>query len=389
MANGTSRSYGAALANLDQFVTELREKQAAELPLGGDQGDKDTTHPSKAVDNQEEAATEGSRSAEHEADISKDVPGVNINDVSPEEAHKPAAMENLTTAETTGKDPAVETASVKTDKDDPGTTHPAEMDGTENGLKSAAEIAEYACAQYGVEKAAAAMTISVMNELLGNSDDVDELSKQAAAAGESDANAMAQEIQENMPQILGNLEKMASVYADHFSSYYGALLEKAAMEEEMMEEEEDGAEAELPPEAMSEGALPEEDIAQLADVAEGEEGVEDVEPEMAGEEEMPMDEAEAMAGEGGEEEVIEALSEALDEAGVTPEELVAAVEGEAAVSEEPIEEKVAHVKSAQQACFEVNAYRNLKACGRLKTVKKASLAQKYAMRQLVTQLTGK
>lgn len=372
--SANTRTFGAALEDLDKFVTELREKQAAELPLGGDQGDKDTTHPSTTVDNQEQAATEGARSAENEADISKDVPGVNINDVPAADANKPAAMENLTTAEDTGDDPSNETSGVKFDKDDPGTAHPAEMDGTENG-KSASinEMIEQSIAQFGVEKTAAEMLKLVQGELHPGT----QAAKQAAEAGAADADALVREIEQNVPTVLDNLDKMAAAYASNLYDYYAGIeaqhaLNKQAEGEEIPEEP-------MPGEAGGEGALPEEDIAQLAAAAGGE-------PEAEGEL-PPM--PEEMAG-GEDEAVIEALSEALGEAGITPEELVAAVEAEQAGAgpEMPIEEKMAQVKVAHAACREVNAYRNLVAAGRIRE-KRASLEQKFAMYQMVRKLTEK
>ena len=219
-----NRTYGAALQDLDSFVTGLREKQAADgLPLGGDQGDKDTTHPSKSVDNQEQAGTEGARSAENESDISKDVPGVNINDVPAAEANKPAAMAGLTTAATTGQDGANETPGAKSDKHDPGTAHPVEMDGTENGQKTAALI-HASIETYGVEKTAGELALMVTEELTGAvSTAVPAAVKTAAEAGQAAGEQLSVEINSNMPTILNNLEKLASDHAASLFDYYAGI----------------------------------------------------------------------------------------------------------------------------------------------------------------------
>lgn len=376
-----ARTFGAALDDLDKFVTTLREKQAAELPLGGDQGDKDTEHPSKSVDNQEQPATEGARSAENEADISKDVPGVNINDVPAADANKPAAMESLTTAKDTGDDPANETSSVKSDKDDPGTSHPAEMDGTENGKSaSVQQVIEQSISQFGVEKTAAEMLRLVQDELQPTT----QAAKQAAEAGAADADELAQQVGQNLPHILDNLDKMASVYASNLFDYYAGIEAQHALNKKA---EGEAPEEPMPGDAGGEGALPEEDIAQLAAAAGGEpEGDEGMMP--GGAEGMMPPMPEEMAG-GEDAEVIEALSEALAEAGITPEELVAAVEAEQSGAEGvPIEEKMAQVKVAHAACREVNAYRNLVSAGRIRE-KRASLEQKFAMYQMVRKLTEK
>ena len=372
-------TYGAAMDDLDKFVTELREKQAAEgAPLGGDQGNKDTTHPSKSVDNQEESATEGSRSAENEADISKDVPGVNINDVPADEANAPAAMESITTAADTGDDPSNETGGTKSDKDDPGTTHPAEMDGTENGQKSAAQAADEkldaAIKEHGLAKVAAELADMVLEE-------TGQTPEQIKAATDAGAQAATQTVEDmvnaNVPQIMDNLDKMASDCAAKLLDYYAGIEEQ--QKSAMLPGEGAPPEEPMPGGAGGEGALPPEDIEQLAAAAGGEVAPEAGAPPEAG---MGpgMGPGVGGGGEPGDEEVIEALSAALQEAGITPEELVAAIEAEQGAAPGmaegglPIEKKLAHVNTAKEACAEVNSYRNLVAAGRFKHTKQIGRA---------------
>ena len=164
-------------------------------------------------------------------------------------------------------------------------------------------------------------------------------------------------------------------------------LSKAA--EEGMEEEaapEGESEEGLPGEPGGEGALPPEDLEQLAAAAGGPGGGMDV-PGAGG------DDMAGIGMEGGEpsdEEVVEALSEALADAGVTPEEFAAAVEGQAAGAEGvPMEAKMAAADVAKTASEKVNQYRNLLALGRIKHTKRASLRLQWAMRQVVKQHTGR
>lgn len=94
-------------------------------------------------------------------------------------------------------------------------------------------------------------------------------------------------------------------------------------------------------------------------------------------------------GEPGEEEIVQALSEALADAGVTPEELAAAVAAQEGGGEAPLEQKVAAMNIAKLASEEVNRYRNLKSLGRIKNVKRASLQLTWSVRQMIKDVVGK
>lgn len=355
-----TKTYGSMLDNLNQYVSELREKQAA------DQGDVDTTHPSKNVDNGTIPATEGARSAENDKDITEDVPGENINDVPAADANGPSGDTVNTTAALSGDDPANETAGTKDTKDDPGTTHPA---------KTAAEVVDAVVKEDGIEKVASELVNLVREDLTSFETQVKEAHAAGVDAGQAE-------------QIKENLNKYASACAEGLKGYYEGLAEKLA----------EAGEEPMPGDAQAEGALPVEDLQQLAAVAETPEGMPaESDPMGMGAEEgmvegMP---AEAAAGDASEEEVIQALSEALAEAGVTPEELAVAVEAEqqavpaGAEGGPSIEEQAAIVDNAKMACAQVNAYRNLDSVGRLNHTKRASIKVKYAMRQLVREATGK
>jgi hypothetical protein len=73
------QTHGSMVQLMDSFLHEVDlEKQASNLDLAGD---AKSTHPSANVDDGTQAASEGSRSAENEADVKKDVPDT-INDES-------------------------------------------------------------------------------------------------------------------------------------------------------------------------------------------------------------------------------------------------------------------------------------------------------------------
>jgi len=374
-------NYSDALNDIDKYVASIREKQASE-------GDVDTTHPSKSEDDSTMVGTEGARSSENEADITASVPGVNINDVPAQEAHQSANMENLTEAALTGEDPANETSSVKTTKDDPGTTHPSEMDGTENksasALVNASDMVTVAIKEHGTVKIASELVNMVADDLVT----LDTQIKEAAVAGFiASHQKQAAEGDVSLKTVEGNLNKFASNCAANLQDFYAGVAEKVA--EDMPEEGMPGEE--------EEGELPQDDLQSIAAMAAGPEAggmpMEEGMPEG-----MPVDEAalaeEALGG-GGEEEVIQALSAALAEAGVTPEELAMAVEAEqvAAPGPEvgglPIEDKSQIVEDAKIACARVNSFRNLVSAGRVNMSKKASIKLTYAMRELVREATGK
>lgn len=94
--------------------------------------DGETTHPVKSVDDGLQNSTEGSRSSENSADVKEMIPA-NVDETSEGMPDQNTRQLNIgTTQLPTGEDPSHETGSTKGDKDDPGTTHPAN---TEDGQK--------------------------------------------------------------------------------------------------------------------------------------------------------------------------------------------------------------------------------------------------------------
>lgn len=103
-----------------------------------------STHPSAKVDDRLEVATEGARGRENEEDNKEDQPiGVDNTPIPDPMAKVQEGVEPQTglRESETGGDPAIETASAKSDKDDPGSTHPARTDNDSlNGGKYAEDL---------------------------------------------------------------------------------------------------------------------------------------------------------------------------------------------------------------------------------------------------------
>jgi hypothetical protein len=377
MGNST-KTYGSALAELDTYLGALQKSAGVEKKTASETSEDPTSHPVENVDDQLDPASEGSRSAENEADVTSDVGPQNINDAAPasDEEPKPVAM---TTAATTGEDPSNETAGVKDTKDDPGTTHPAKA-------AEYLETVKKACAEQGAEKVASDLGNEIMADIAcikaadGN---VEKAAEAGAAAADSEIEKLAEA---QLPLIVEGAIKEAEADARNLFDYY-TNFQKAAEEGAEPEEAVSGEVAtEEAGDAGEEGALPVEDLEQLAAVAEGPEGVGAEEAAMGAPAVDPM--ADPMA-EPGSEEVVEALSEALADAGVTPEEFAAAVASQEGAAEAPIEQKMAAVQVANLATSEVNRYRNLKTAGRVSNEKRASIQLVWTVRQMVKDVTGK
>lgn len=404
MGDQNVRTYGAALAELDEYLGALQKtaaEQSGETKQAAETTEDPTTHPVQNKDEQLQPATEGARSAENEADVTSDVGPQNINDApeSKDEEPKPVAM---TEAETTGEDPSNETAGVKHTKDDPGTSAPARV-GTEKDGGYLGKVKQ-ACEQYGPEKVASELGNSIMADisvLSGGGEEKEasgEDTEKAAEAGAKAADeALQAQVDQALPQVVQNTIKEAEYDAANLAQFYINFQKEQEKKGEGEEEPEEAVageeDTEEPGEAGEEGALPAEDLAQLAAAAGGPEAAGavpagGVPPEVGGApaEGLPPEGAPA---EPSDEEVVEALSEALADAGVTPEELAAGVEAQEGMGEMPVEQKMAAVNIAKLAASEVNRYRNLKAAGRGPKEKKASIQLVWSVRQMIKDVMGK
>lgn len=126
------RSLFAQLNALADEISKSPVKTAAEKAAGPTPSDPGgyagaSSHPSANVDNDGQAATEGARSSEYEADIKKQQGALavdNTPEMSQEGRQDDVQLNIGTNAAATGEDPSAE-KDYKGTKDDPGTTHPA------------------------------------------------------------------------------------------------------------------------------------------------------------------------------------------------------------------------------------------------------------------------
>jgi hypothetical protein len=136
---------------LREFLSEVENekqasvnKRAAANTEPGSQGG-DTSHPSKDVDDNTQPATEGKRSQENTSDVKKTIFNGGVDaagDSSPSQEDQQFNV-GITSA-STGEDPANED-DYKSDKEDPGTSHPAKTnDGEKYGSMSFGELRKLA-----------------------------------------------------------------------------------------------------------------------------------------------------------------------------------------------------------------------------------------------------
>jgi hypothetical protein len=306
-------------AFLEDVRTKKAEESAAQEGHVEDQGDSGTSHPSKSIDNQTQTAPEGFRSSENSTDVKKSVTGVPTDDH--EESKEEGGSENpLTDAKPTGETPSIETAGAKDRPDashDTGhlgnkTTHPANVSfGDKNS--SARDFAnDFSKAANDLLAKVAMLTDSPESkpEPKTNAAEkpaeakVEEVKKEASdntdeAAGEAAAKAAAEQLglvsnddHLKLAAEMVNIVKDAHEHATLLQEVYSGMLEstKSAMDPGAMET--------APPMGVEAGGA---------------------EPGMEAGPEPGMEAGPEGAG-GGEEEIMQLL-QALQEMGISPEDL--------------------------------------------------------------------
>jgi len=342
-----------SMKSIDRFLQEVSatEKQAAEAHTEPGSVGGPTEHPVKDVDDSTEEASEGFRSKENESDVKADQGPPSVENTPDNVSSKKAVdgksedgsinppgtasedqLQIGTKKEPTGQDPAVETSSVKAEKEDPSSagdgqvghsTHPARTNNSElDGYK----YAEMDLDQ--LAKVASDMGNSLLTNLSRYQDESEQrpAQKQAAANtqqgkeasdsdlagqagwelagllnGDFDKRAADTLVQNTLEDII----KVASSDADKVYSFLANYSEE--MSKKAMGEMPQGVD----PAAMMGGAPPE--------AGGGEMGGEMPPEAMAGGEEPPM----GGGGEGGGD--VEQLAAVLEMLGISPEELEAAM----------------------------------------------------------------
>jgi hypothetical protein len=364
----TPRSLFAQLNALAEEISQNAEKvaaakSAAPVPAdpGGYQGA--STHPSAHVDNNVQKATTGSRASEYEADVKKQQGALavdNTPELSQEGRQDDVQLNIGTNAAATGEDPSAE-KDYKGTKDDPGTSHPAKANDGEKYSSVNFKEAHAKCSDLGNEiladlinfgekaianKSAGEMPAFIQKkidekkdkskgeskgELKGDQHEIDvdgdgkitgpDLSalrngKEAAfSAGYELAAALGLDkraAEAGVRDVCANTLREADEMADLFVGFYTAKTAGMDPTEEAAEGEDHSAEGD----AMSGEAGPA-----------GEAGsVEELMGAGAGGPEEAM-----LGGEGGgqpsEDEALQELAMALQELGISPEELMAGLAG--------------------------------------------------------------
>jgi hypothetical protein len=272
----------------------------------------------------------GARAKENEKDV-KDTYPTGVDNTSPTSGGKQDSRQlNIGTQQSAvGEDPSVED-NYKGDKEDPGTDHPANAE--EVGDKYASVSTE------NLVKRAYAL----MNECLAdmaNGETVKEagvsaasLAAQAgyelaAAAGQGDTQYQAEKrafVQNFTETMLNDARHDADLVGRYLTSYHNEKV--AAMKRAEGPSPEELAMAGGPPPGPGGpgGDIPPDIMQAMAGGGGG-----GMPPEMGGSPEVPPEEAgEIPGGPGGEEAAINELANALIEAGINPEELLAAVQDE-------------------------------------------------------------
>lgn len=237
-------AHGATvLATVADFLSEIGREKTASDPgsIGGS-----TSHPSKSVDDSTQAGSTGARASENEKDI-KEMPVAKTVDSIPEGQSDAGKQDQFqlnigTNQSATGEDPSVED-DYKGEKDDPGTSHPAEAGGEKYGSDFS---------KMSNEKLASVVT-ELGNELLADistgrfemkqasapapkqstppaTAPAVERVKAAAEAGHDLAATVGQAIDNDVAAILGAWVKQAHASADSTADFLDALRKQATDE---------------------------------------------------------------------------------------------------------------------------------------------------------------
>lgn len=305
--------------DLDRFLLASIQKSAEE---------PSTTHPSDSVEDGNQPADTGERAAENEADVKATIPGENVNEAKEEETEGEGRGQNApvleigTEAAPTGEAPAVETESAKDSPSDPGTTHPATAEMGDKYSKLIGDgdsiLADITLAVSAMEKgsqedapaeakkeevpavAAPAETEAKVEEKKDEDKKPSDAEAEAEAAGKEVAAALADAMQASAVRpddIIANIIKQAEDDGQNVADYMDGFAGPA-----------EGVPADASQEGMPQDVMPA--------------------PDAMPQDAMPQDAGPQAGGEGGmSEEELMALVEALLQAGVTPEDLLALAGG--------------------------------------------------------------
>lgn len=324
---------------LREFLSEVEnekkasfKKRAAANTEPGSQGGS-TSHPSKDIDDGTFPATEGSRSSENSSDVKKTITNGGVDSSSDDFPSQEDQQFNVgITSTSTGEDPSNED-DYKSDKEDPGTSHPAKTnDGEKYSSASFSKLRKMAESKANDILSDLAYSVKEASNLVqgyseGNTSPSQYTEQEKyAAAGYSAASLQEGYTQDDVLRAHeGISSSVESTIADG--------IEKAAMVGSYLAEFYKAAEGEAPGEGVEggEGAAPEEESAEGAGM--------DVDPAMldtmaGGEEE----------GSGNPDDAAQELLMALQEQGIEPEQLLEMIQAQGGEGGAPAPEEAAMPK---------------------------------------------
>ena len=367
------RSLFAQLNALADEISKSPVKTAAEKAAGPTPSDPGgyagaSSHPSAHVDNDVQAATEGARSSEYEADIKKQQGALavdNTPEMSQEGRQDDVQLNIGTNAAATGEDPSAE-KDYKGTKDDPGTTHPAKTnDGEKYSSVSFKEARDRAGAlgndilaniiNFGAEKLTNEKAAEMPAFLKAKMNKDDKSEKKDAPKGElkgdqhkldtdndgkiegSDLASLRNDkaaafkagyelasvlglskeaAEASVREVCANTLREADEMADLFIGFATSKMAGSDPTDEAAEGEDHSAPADAESgasDAPADDAAPAGLEAMMGGEGGGEEGG------------MPMEAAGPEAGAGGGDEAVQELAMALEELGIPPEALIQAL----------------------------------------------------------------
>lgn len=326
MASSTQSS--ALMAALNKLTNDVyQEKQASAGlikkagPTPADPGGYEgaSSHATTSVDNNAQAPNEGERSAENTRDV-KEAEGAssveNTTAADPQATKQDDVQYNQGLKQSlTGEDPASED-DYKGDKDDPGTSHPANV---EDGVK------------YGSFKEAADHSLRLAHEILADIVTTTAAQNKQAAAPAQPAPSAAAAMNAGYA-LAADLSKEAG--DSHVEDLLGQVFRDAVLNGELVGNYLKHAAVETEEATASSGESEGEESEEKHEAAEGgggESAASGAGPEPVVEGAAPADPAAALGGGpamggGGEEAALQELVGALQELGITPDVLMQAAQ---------------------------------------------------------------
>lgn len=318
----------------------------------GPSGMGESSHPSDNVDNNTQQADMGSRYSENSEDIKSYIPGQSVDEASADDVGSQDDKQyNIgTNQSSTGEDPSVED-DYKGNKEDPGTSHPANADDTGEKYSSMNLKALLKLAEAKANSLLADITNDLNNSSSKSAYQTNQVQRSQVPMATLPQPTYEPELEKLATEIVAQAIKDADLDADlvgsYLHSYYNTLVKTAAGEEEessKSEEEEDppvdAGGGDVPPEMLEGvgdvGKGGNDDAALLAALGSGRsdgdmggvqsEGnyLDGLGGEMGGD--MPPDAADGMS----QEDALQELVMALQELGISPEMLAQMAQGQGA-----------------------------------------------------------